>query len=60
MDKDYGFFNDDPFAPPPDDLNYIADLNTGLSYRKTYEKLIKDPSKEILLSMPFYVDGAVT
>jgi hypothetical protein len=59
-DDDYGFFNDDPFAPPPEDLDYIGDLNTGLSYLKTYQKLIKDPTKEILLPIPFYCDGAVT
>ncbi len=58
--EDYLFFNDDPFSPPPDDLDYIADLNTGLSYKKTYEKLITDPTKEVLLPVPIYIDGAVT
>ena len=28
-DEDYCFHNDDPFAPPPPDLDYVADANTG-------------------------------
>jgi hypothetical protein len=28
-DTDYLFFEDDPFCPPPDDLNYYGDINTG-------------------------------
>jgi len=59
-DDDYCFFENDPFAPPPDNLDYIGDLNTGQSYKKTYHELIKDPSKEILLPIVFYMDGAVT
>lgn len=59
-DEDYLFFNDDPFAPPPPDLDYIGDLNTGQSYSKTYAKLITKPGKQVLLPVPFYIDGAVT
>ena len=47
--KDYLFFNDDPFAPPPRNLNYVADLNTGLSYTETYRKLITKPGQQVLL-----------
>ena len=54
------FFNDNPFAPPPDNLDYIGDLNTGRSYIETYKALIRDPSKEILLPIVFYADAAVT
>lgn len=57
--EDYLFFNDDPFAPPPDDLDYIADLNTGLSYTATYKKLITGPN-QILVPIVLYIDGAVT
>ena len=49
-DEDYLFFDNDPFAPPPEKLDYIADLNTGLSYRETYKKLITKPGKQILLT----------
>ena len=27
-DEDYLFFNNDPFEPPPDDLDYVEDINT--------------------------------
>jgi len=59
-DEDYLFFDDNPFAPPPDNLDYIGDLNTGRSYIETYKALIRDPSKEILLPIVFYADAAVT
>ena len=59
-DEDYLFFQDDPFAAPPKNLNYIADLNTGESYTKTYEKLITKPGKQVLLPVIFYIDGANT
>ena len=58
-DSDYLFFEDDPFAPPPD-LNYVGDLNTGKAYLETYNKLITKPGKQVLLPTPLYVDGAVT
>lgn len=57
---DYLFFENDPFAPPPDDLDFIGDLNTGRSYTETYNALITDPNKQILLPIPFYIDGAAT
>lgn len=59
-DEDYLFFDDDPFASPPEDLDYVADLNTGLSYTETYKKLITKPGKQVLLPVPFYIDGAAT
>ena len=59
-DEDYLFFDNDPFCPPPDDLDYIGDLNTGRSYKETYKALIKNPSKEVLLPIVLYADGAVT
>jgi hypothetical protein len=58
--KDYLFFNDDPFAPPPEDLDYIKDLNTGLAYTETYKKLITKPGKQILLPIIMYADAANT
>ena len=59
-DHDYLFFNDNPFAPPPDEFLTVGDLNTGRAYRETYKRLIKDPSKQVLLPIIFYMDGAVT
>jgi len=55
-------FNDknDPFAPPSANLDYIADLNTGLSYLATWKKLITKPGKLILCPIVTYIDGAVT
>ena len=58
--KDYLFWGNDPFAPPPRKLNYIADLNTGKSYIDTWKALIKKPGKQILLPTPIYIDGTAT
>ena len=46
--EDYLFFGNDPLQPPPDNLNYIEDLNTGLAYTETYKHLITKPGKQIL------------
>ena len=59
-DHDYLFFDDDPLAPPPDDLDYVADLNTGRAYQKTYKGLITRPGKQVLLPILLCIDGAVT
>ena len=58
--EDYAFFGQNPFAPPPNDLNYIADLNTGKCYIDTYNALITDPERQILVPTPLYIDGAAT
>ena len=57
--NDYIFEGNDPFAPPPN-LNYIGDLHTAKAYKKTYEKIITDPTSQILLPVVLYIDGAVT
>jgi len=59
-DDDYLFHNDNPFEPPPEVWTHVSDINTGLAYRETYKKLIKDPTKEVLLPILFYMDGAIT
>jgi len=56
----YLWFNDDPLAPPPDNLDYISDLNTGKSYTETYKKLITKPGKQILCPIVIYTDAAAT
>jgi hypothetical protein len=53
-DKDYLFFDDDPFKPPPISF-YVADINTGLTC-----ETITDPSKQMLIMLPCYIDGATT
>ena len=60
--NDYLFFDNNPLAAPPSSskATVIGDLNTGLAYRKTYEKLITKPGKQVLLPTPLYIDGAAT
>lgn len=57
-DDDYCFFDDDPRAPPPEDLNYVGDINTAAAYGDTYRKLVTTPGKEQLMGVIFYIDGA--
>ena len=59
--EDFMFFDNDPFAPPPPDLDYIGDLNTGLAYTETWKRLIGVPgTRKVLLPTVFYIDGANT
>ena len=55
--KDYLFYDQDPFKRPPKDLEYIADCNTGRCYSETYDALIEDPEREILLPLLVASDG---
>ena len=56
---DWLYFDDDPFAEPPDKLPYVSDLNTGAAYLETYKRLITK-ERQILVALPLYIDGAVT
>ena len=58
-DSDYLFFQDDPLAAPPKNLTYIADLNTGDAYLKSYQRKITKKN-QVLLAVPLYIDGATT
>ena len=58
-DSDYLFFDDNPLAPPPKNITYLADLNTGDAYRRTYEKMITH-DRQVLLPVIIYIDGATT
>ncbi len=58
-DEDYSFFDDDPLAAPPENLDYVGDAITGDSYTGTHSILIKEPNHQ-LLGVIFYIDGAVT
>jgi hypothetical protein len=53
------WFDDDPLAGPPDNLDYVADINTGRAYTETYRHLIKNPDEQILMGVQFYMDAAV-
>jgi len=59
-DDDYLFHNNNPFSPPPQQFLTVSDINTGLAYRKTYEQLITDSTKQVLLPIIFYMDGTIT
>lgn len=65
----YLFHDDNPFAPPPKEFEFIDDINTSMSYRKTYEALVEGKDahpytdsgrRKVLLPVIFYMDGAVT
>ena len=59
-DEDYLFFDNNPFAGPPEaDPVVIKDINTGRAYRKSWQKYIKEPEKEVLLPIIWYLDEAV-
>ena len=59
-DDDFHFFNDDPLAPPTDDLTHIADTPTGSAFRSTYDKLCRGKERKQLMGVMFYIDAAVT
>ena len=58
-DEDWLYFDEDPFARPPNNYPFVEDLNTGEAYLATYRKLITKPN-QILVALPLYIDGAVT
>ena len=59
-DEDYLFHNDDPFQPPPPFCSTVGDVNTGIAYRETYKKIVKNPGLDVPLGIIFYMDGAIT
>jgi hypothetical protein len=59
-DEDFLFFDDDPLAPPPEEFIFVGEVNSGLCYKETYKHLIKDPTKQVLVGIEWYMDGAVT
>jgi len=59
-EDDYLFYDDNnPFEPPPEAFTTIGDINTGRSFRETFKELIKDPLKQKLLPIIFYLDGTI-
>ena len=59
-DDDYLFFDDSPLGQPLETPEMVGDLNTGEAYRATHKQLITDPTRQVLLPVIFYIDGAVT
>ena len=57
--EDYLFFDNNPWAPPPDPVVHLADLNTGDAYLKSHEALVKNKG-DWLLPVVLYMDAAVT
>ena len=64
-DEDYLYFNDDPEQGPDADFVKVGDINTGLAYRETYQKLIAPAPTtatgrvKVLCPVLFYMDGCV-
>ena len=63
LDSDYLFIRDNPLAKPVQDqknLEVVGDINTSRAYIASHRAYIKDPSKQILLPIIFYIDSAAT
>ena len=58
-DSDFLYHGGSPWAPPPETITHIGDLNTGDAYLKTHEKLITRKG-QVLVMVPMYIDGATT
>jgi hypothetical protein len=65
-ESDYLWFNNNPLAAPPDEWLYLADINSSLSYRMTYDKLIRprpytdSGRRRVIVPVFGYMDGCVT
>lgn len=58
-DDDFWFFGNDPFGDPPESVDTITDLHTGMAYREAHKQYKKKPN-QIPLPVPLYLDGANT
>jgi hypothetical protein len=59
--QDYLWFDDDPLSSPRlHDLDYVVDINTGHAYTKTYQCLIRNLARQILMGLQFYMDAVVS
>lgn len=54
--QDYLFWDGNPLAGPPENLDYVKDLNTGQAYLQTHAKLITKQGQQ-LLPIIIYSDG---
>ena len=58
-DNDFFHFQNDPLAKPTED-GWVGDVMTARACKATYKDLIKDPQKQMLLPIIFYIDATVT
>jgi hypothetical protein len=58
QDEDFLHFDNNPLAPPPENMKFYADVNTGEGYIKTHGKLITRPKEQMLVPILLYIDGA--
>lgn len=58
-DDDFWFFDENPFADPPEEWATITDLHSGMAYRDAH-KLYKKKPNQIVLPICMYLDGANT
>ena len=54
--RDYLYWDRDPTKGPPEDLDYVEDLNTGQAYIQTHATLITEEG-QVLLPIIIYTDG---
>ncbi len=54
--EDYLFWDGNPLQGPPEKLDYVADLNTGLAYRETYAEICTKEGQQ-LMPIVLYSDG---
>ena len=55
--KDYLFWDGNPLSPPPETIEVIEDLNTGMAYLQTHAQLINPEGREQLMPVVIYFDG---
>lgn len=55
--KDYLFWDGNPLASPPEELDYVQDLNTGQAFLQTYMALIDPNRNQQLMPVVIYFDG---
>ena len=54
---DYLLWDGNPIIGPPESLDYVAELNTGLAYLETHAKLIDKDGRQQLMPVVIYFDG---
>lgn len=54
---DYLMFDNNPLAPPPENIEFVQDLNTGKAFLDTYARMINQEGREQLMPIVIYTDG---
>ena len=50
-DSDFAFFDNNPLAPPPEDLTYLEGMNTGSAFRDAYREFVTKPNLPVALTL---------